>query len=393
MKKRGLALAMSLLLAVQLTAAPARAAGSIYFTAVDNEILPLSDSTMPFWSGGYLYIPSSIFTGRVNQALDVAYIPNTVPELRILYRGGQVLRFNKGEKFAWGTSGDTYYPGALFTDAEVFVPAAVVADFFGLEYSVTPLADNSIIDEKYGALVWLHKPGFGLSDGLFASAATSQIVDRYAQYLREQEAAAAEPGGADNSPAEEEPPAAVEGKRIYLCLEAGANTGSLLDALDESGAQAAFFCSAGFMETQGSLLRRMAATGQAIGLLADAGDAEQTVAEQLASGNRLLERAVLGKTRLALIRGGDADSIREAEGMGFCCLEPEMDSSGYELRSAAQAEAVLRQVSALRGDVRVWLAETASAAGMRAFLEAAEQAEHRCMALTETTNLQKIKHP
>lgn len=390
MERKRLALVLSLLLAVQLALPPAQAAGSVYFTAAGNEILPLRDSSMPFWSGGYLYIPSSIFTGRVKQALDVAYIPNTIPELRVLYRGGQILRFSKGENFARDTSGNTFYPGALFRDGEVFVPVSVVADFFGLEYSVTPLADSSIVGGRYGALVWMRKPDFGLTDKLFASAAVSQMADRYEQYLREKEAVSGEPV---EEPDTETPPAVTEGKRIYLCLEAGENAENILNALDTWGAQAAFFCSAEFMEARGDLLRRITATGHSVGILAEAGDAERPVAEQLAAGNRLLEQATLGKTRLAMIRGGDRDSIRAAGEMGFCCLEPELDRSGYGLKSAAQAEALLLKVSARQGDPRVWLGETASAAGMRALLEAAERAGHRCLALTETTNLQKIQHP
>ena len=35
----------------------------MYFTAVNKSVLELSDATMPFWSDGYLYVPSTIFTG------------------------------------------------------------------------------------------------------------------------------------------------------------------------------------------------------------------------------------------------------------------------------------------------------------------------------------------
>ena len=55
-----------------------------------------------------------------------------------------------------------------------------------------------------------------------------------------------------------------------------------------------------------------------------------------------------------------------------------------ELRDSAQAEHLLRQVSAQRGGVRIWLGNAAGAAGLRAFLSAAGEAEDRCLALTET---------
>ena len=66
-------------------------------------------------------------------------------------------------------------------------------------------------------------------------------------------------------------------------------------------------------------------------------------------------------------------------------LRPEKVVYLYDsgLRDGAQAEDLLRQISAQRGDVRIWLGNTAGAAGLRAFLAAA-QAENRCLALTET---------
>ena len=62
MRRKLLAALFCAALMLQL-AVPAAAAGSVYFTAVNKNVLKLSDATMPFWSGGYLYVPSSIFTG------------------------------------------------------------------------------------------------------------------------------------------------------------------------------------------------------------------------------------------------------------------------------------------------------------------------------------------
>ena len=63
MKRRIAALVLCLLFLFQLPPVPAKAAERVYFTAVGSYVLPLSDNTMPFWSGGYVYVPSSIFTG------------------------------------------------------------------------------------------------------------------------------------------------------------------------------------------------------------------------------------------------------------------------------------------------------------------------------------------
>ena len=73
MKRRAAALLFCLLLVFQLSLPPARAAERVYFTAVGSYVLPLSDNTMPFWSGGYVYIPSSIFTGAAQYSMNSVY--------------------------------------------------------------------------------------------------------------------------------------------------------------------------------------------------------------------------------------------------------------------------------------------------------------------------------
>lgn len=381
MKKRAAALTLCLALALCLTPLTAEAAGSVYITAAGNDILPLDDATMPFWSEGYLYVASSIFTGQVNKALGVAYLPGSVsnPNLCILYAGNRSLMFDLNGNFARDTDGNITFRGAIRRGGEVFVPASLVAEFFHLEYSVTPLSIDTSGESSYGALVWLRQPNFGLSEKDFINAAFSQIAMRYEQYLQEQRP---DSGGAENIPGDIQLPA-ESGKSVYLCLRAGNGAAAQLDALDAYGAQAAFFCSPEFLENQGDLLRRMTATGHAVGLLADAADPDRTVAEQLEAGNALLAQATMGKTRLASIENGGEHHRREAREAGFSCLEADLDRADSGLRDGAQAENLLRQVSAQRGDVRIWLGDSAGAAGLRAFLAAA-QAENRCLALTET---------
>ena len=160
-------------------------------------------------------------------------------------------------------------------------------------------------------------------------------------------------------------------------------TEALLDALELYRAQAAFFCTPEFMAEQGDLLRRMAATGQAIGILADAADREQTVAEQLEAGNQALLLATCGKTRLACVQNGDDQDRATARAAGYRCLEADFNQSGQGL-SSTNAPALLQRLSSHRGDVTLWLGDHTSAAGLRAFLAAAEDADGQCLAWTET---------
>ena len=53
MNKRRLPALLALLAMLAcLCPVPVRASGSVYFTAAGSYVLPLSDSTMPFWTGG-----------------------------------------------------------------------------------------------------------------------------------------------------------------------------------------------------------------------------------------------------------------------------------------------------------------------------------------------------
>ena len=372
-KRRWAALALCLLLVFQLAAPPAGAADNVYFVAVRNEVLPLSDETMPFWSGGYLYIAASTFSGTAGKGLGVGYRYVESEQVVFLYSDGHhFLMFQVGEGSAVDSDGNVSYPGALQRNGTVYVPAYLVAKYFDLMYSV--------LDVENGHLVWIRQPSFNMTDKQFANAAEYPCAISYAEYIKKKKPPQAEEPEAEGPTGTE-----IDGKSVYLCVEAGDDTAALLDALDYYEAQAAFFCTPEFLDSQGSLLRRMTATGNSIGILVDAADETRTVGEQLASGNRALERATCGGTRLAMLRGGKEEDVQTARAAGYRCVEPSLDRSAYELKTASNAKSLLQRVSAFRGNVSVWLGESASGAGLRAFLNAIRDADGRCLALTETS--------
>lgn len=384
MRKRIAAGILCVLMVFQLSAPPsAKAADYMYFVAVGENILPLSDKTMPFWSGGYLYIASSIITGSVRDILDISCIRNQNQKRLVLYsvKDAESLFFEWEKDYATDKEGNVYRPGAIYKNGEVFVPAALVARLFGLQYNVT--AVSTVVDGETvkGDLVWLRQPGHILSASVFADAASSgAIPERYADYMKTKRAQEVEievvpppEGGVE-----------VEGKRIYLCLTAGDDTAAMLNQLDRYQAQAAFFCTPEFMEKNGDLLRRMTATGQGIGILVDADDPDRTVLEQLTAGNQALEEATFGKTRLVRVRNGEEQDFQTVREAGYRFLKPDLDRSGYHLQGVSNANSLLRRISDQRDDVTVWLADTANLSGLRAFLSAVGNAEGQCLAWTET---------
>ena len=386
-KRRWTSLVLCLLLVFQMAASPrAEAANYVYFVAAGENVLPLSDATMPFWSGGYLYIASSIFTGTTREALDIRYVRSDKQKTVVLYNssGSRILCFEWEKSYAYDIDENIYYPGAVRRNGEVYVPASLVAQFFGLQYSVNKVNTIANGQQIQGDLAWIRKPGNILTDQYFMDAASYAIASRYEAYLKEQKQQQPDTSAPSSTPQE---PAGVdmEGKCIYLCMTAGDNTASLLDALDRYGVQAAFFCTPEFMERQGDLLRRMTATGQTIAILTDAGDKTRTVEEQLEAGNQALERATCGRTRLVRVENGDKETLLRIQEAGYRCLKPDLDRSGYDLRSASNADSLLRVLARRGEDVTVWLADRVDALGLRNLLVEMKNDDGRCLAWTETT--------
>ena len=385
MKKRVAAAVLAVLLVCQLSSGPAEAAENVYFTAINDNMLSLSEDSMPFWSNGYLYVDSAIFTMAPNtpgKVLGIYRSWNVAKKLLVLSSDEEVLKllfFDLAAGTVQDNQGVSYYPAAILRNNVVFVPLALITYYFDLTYSRVRV--------PHGYLVRVKNDKAFFSDKNFVDAATYQMESMYSEYIRNKatQQETQTPSGTGDAPV---PPAEqTGGKTVYLCAEAaeGTVTEELLHELDRAGSQAAFYCTREFLGERGDLLRRMTATGQAVGLIADGADAERSVEEQVEEGNRLLWQATCGKTRLVLLKNGTDRQRETLEAAGYRCLEPDLDRSGLSLKSASAADQLLKRVTERRGNVTVWLETGADAVGLRAFLSAARQAEDRCLALTETT--------
>lgn len=369
MAKRIVSLVFCLLVILQLASPAAKAEEAVFFTAMGESILPLTDESMPFISGNSIFIPAGIFTDAVRKSLDVSYTYNTARNLVILYRGSHALWFDLSTDYATDEEDTVYYPGAIMKNGKIFVSATLVARFFELSYSITEV--------NHGYMVWFRKPDYPLSDIRFADAASYNMESRYQEYLKTK----------TQQPTVEQPPASAEtvmdGKRIYLCMQADAYVSTMLDTLDRAGAQAAVFFTPERMETAGDTLRRMSATGHSIGILADAA-LETDLIDQVTTANDALYDAALTRTRLVMVENAREDAMQTLWDAGCCVVTPDMDRTRYGLKTGAQADTLVQRISARRGNVTVWLGTAASSGGLRAFLRSVEQAEGSCRALTET---------
>ena len=186
--------------ALALLAVPTAAAKTVYFTAVNENILELKDESMPFWSGQNIYVDSAIFSDRWlglycnrNRENGTVVIWETSGQRR-------ALLFELDTGYVTGSDGNNYSPAAIQKNGRVFVPAGVVADYFGLTYN------NVRVD--HGFLIWIHSADATVSvltAQEFANAASYQMTARYQRYLQAQEDGAEDGSGGDE-------PAAITGK-------------------------------------------------------------------------------------------------------------------------------------------------------------------------------------
>lgn len=166
MRRKLAALLLCLLLVFQLSPVPSGAAETVYFTAVNKNVLTLSDDTMPFWSGGYLYVPSTIFTG-VGRDLGVSYYPNIARQTVLLYVDKTVyssLVFDLNKDYAIDNEGNLYFQKPIQRGGVIFLPISLIARCFGLLYST--------VEVDRGYLVWVRNPDMDMEERYFADAAS-----------------------------------------------------------------------------------------------------------------------------------------------------------------------------------------------------------------------------
>lgn len=317
MKRRRL---LCLLLAVLLLAAlaPARttAAPTVYFTSANDQLLPeLSDSTMPFWSDGQLYVPYTVVSGT---DLGVFYARSRDKTTSVVYRQGIALTFDFAAKTAIDQDGNSYPYHAIVRGDVVFLPVALLAEFFSLDYSYTRVT--------YGYLVRVKSDTVVLSDARFIEAASASMEQRYNEYLKTYR----DNTGTD-APAPELTDDSIE--RAYLLVrvtEEGAS-GALLDALTGTDDTTTFLFTEETVSAYGALARRVTVSGSAIALAVDASGGSRQTIGAIERANRALWSACNEKARLVLLENATEETTRAVQEAGYCPIALELDYSGDTL--------------------------------------------------------------
>lgn len=360
--------ALALSLALVLTPASGQAVlADVYFTAVNEQLLDMSSDTMPFWSGGVLYVSSQMFEGT---DLGVNYVRNNAMGLAMLYTNRIDLRFDLEDQMAYDKRGNVYDGYAIERGGIIFFPLDLVCRYFGLtwSYSKTDLVPLIRVKSSSGIL----------DDAGFIDAASTQMADRYANYEKSLLPAPDSPGQAAVQPdppvSVPQPVQAAEGQKVFLLLDASSREDTLEALQILGGVQASFLLGPEAME-DGDLLRALVAGGHGLVLRMDSG-----TEEELENARDLMWQGCCSWLDLAWYEGrGDTGAMLEESGCAK--VEADLDWRNTRLRNGEQVNEMLQSAEQYREDFTVYLGRAGDCiGGLPALLDALKEAGYHICA-------------
>lgn len=348
MKKSFAAAALCLVLvaALLLSVTHSRAA-TIYFTAANDTLLELSDSTMPFWSESLLYVPANVFGSG---GLDVSVSYNSAKKTLILRQAQYRLICNLSSGMTVDSNGNTHDFVAVERYGTVFLPINDVCRLLGFS-CVTRTVEG-------GNLVRIRNNSASLSDNAFLSAAAPMIASRYAEYKA---------AHTQDSPPSTESEAEDTIRHLYISLtvRSASMMESWMAMFAETPHRATFFLTEDFLRDNAGnrtdLVRRALAEGHTLGLSSDTVNRFAAL-DELETGNRTLAEIACVKTRLAAVQ---RQATKEVTAAGYCTVGFDRSVTSTTELSAAE---IAQLLSSLGPDARLDLGDSLSADSLRDFL-------------------------
>ena len=320
-------LLLAALLLCSLVPETGRAEPTVYFTAVNDQILDLSDSTMPFWSNGRLYVPDTAVSGT---DLGVFYARSRDKKTAVVYRQGSALTFDLSAGTVSDQSGRQYGMPAVVRGSVVFLPVELLTQFFSLDYSYTRVT--------YGYLVRLKSDAVVLSDAKFIEAAALSMEQRYTEYMKTYRGG---DGSADTLNAADD---SFERAYPVVRVTDAAVSAALLDALAAADCRATFLFPEKQLTGSDDLLRRLLVSGSAVALGIDASGGSAKTLSGIERANRALWSAANAKTRLVCLSGASEETVRAVENAGYCLVSFDLDYSEALPSVSRMAGSILTKV-------------------------------------------------
>ena len=246
--RRPLLTLLTLALCVGLFLPMPASAADLYFTAINERIEYLTSDTMPFWSGGGLYVPYTLFDKNLNSTqtdlgITVSYNSRTKTSVTLYNLRQQMLTFDLvSGNCRDELTGEVFSYRAIMRNGKPYLPLEMVCSFFGLRWSY-----NTLPDFPQSYLVRVMTDDAVLDDASFIGAAGYLLERRLQAYTQ-----SLSPGETTTAPGT----SAVPGEEIdedeevtstniptYLAIRCESEDSilSILNTLDTAGRYGVFF--------------------------------------------------------------------------------------------------------------------------------------------------------
>lgn len=294
-KARNILLSTLCLMCVFFSIITPAEATNVCFTAVNDTLYELSDSTMPVFINSELYVPYSVF---VNTTLNIGYIYDQTAAKFTLYKGDMRLAFNMNTGKAYDQKGNSYSKQCVMRNSRVYVPAQFVCGVFGLHFAY-------LTESELGDIVRITNESAYLDSASFPEAATYLM----STYLEKYNAANVTTTVQPTVSASTRPSVNTGDVNIFISFEGLSEyTGDVLEILEDYDCTATFFVTEQEIREYPDLIRKIAGKGHSIGI-------KCAELSEYVSAAKLLFQAVRLKTFIITAPvGTDAKEI-EKEGL------------------------------------------------------------------------------
>ena len=300
--KKFLTLFLCIVLCLTVFGVIASADTDVFFAAVDYKVLPLKTENIPIRSGGKLYVPLGALTSSTGIHSSISdngrYVSLFARDKELTFDIAAAVSFDRDTQYS-------YY--ALRQSGLYYLPVENVCKYFDIGWAE--------LSSDKGPVLRLRTTSTASTDQHFLDAAQDSLKAEYDAYT----GVAATPLPPVGSPPVETtaapptPTPAASRPIVYLTFDDGpthAYSHAILDILDEYDVKATFFILGSNMKKAESAVRRMMATGHAIGVHSFTHEKDlvyaspEALVDEMERANDELERITLFRSRLVRIPFG-----------------------------------------------------------------------------------------
>ena len=372
-KRIGKSTAALVLCVVALISAVSPVQGaSVYFMAVNDQLLELSDETMPAMVEGVLYVPYTLLSANATGVNLGVYATYSAAAGRVLvFSSRKQLVFDLQSNMTYDMNGNFYSERAILRNSTVYLPIARVCDVFrgDIYYTVSRV--------EYGYLVRVRNSAAELGDEAFIDAAANMMRNYHDRYQKEKPSA--DPDPQDSGVVPSSPPQVSSSRAgIYLAFtlteEEDNVVEQVLSALSVRGCRAVFFLTPEQIIQKDDFVRQLLGSGHLVGARLTSGNVSGAL-EELERAGEALAAVAYCHLNLALAEELDGDATEALEQAGYVCWQTTADGRELTGSGASRASALARQMDRSEGARNCLLLDDGAGETLAAMLSALERAD------------------